>query len=107
MIITFAIIIMIFIIIIIRKRYIVSIVSYSIDAHFDNCNKIVSSLRERILGDKYRLLLPLINFCCLCHYIIITLVYICNFYFCLYLQLLLILLLLGAIRCPYHYCYRL
>ena len=35
------------------KKYIVSIVSYSIDAHLDNYNKRMSSLKERILGDKY------------------------------------------------------
>ena len=47
------IIIIIIIIITIKKKYIVGIVSYSIDAHLDNYNKSMSSLKERILGDKH------------------------------------------------------
>ena len=67
----------IMIIIIIKKVY-----SCRRDAHLDDYNKRMSSLKERILGDKYRLLLPLIIYCYHCHYIIITLVYIYNYYFC-------------------------
>ena len=53
--------------------------SYSINAHLDNYNKRMSSLKEGILGDKYRLLLPLVIYYH-CHYlfiiiIIITFVY--------------------------------
>ena len=48
------------------KKYIVSIVSYN--------DKRMSSLKERILGDKYRLLLPLIIYCYHCQYLFIFII---------------------------------
>ena len=58
---------------------------YLLPAHLHNYNKRMSSLKERILGDKYRLLLPLIVYCYHCHYllifIIITFVYNYNYYY--------------------------